>query len=111
MTLSIVVHDTTEVVDLVESGEVQIGMTGARIPGARVDYEPMGTDKLLLVCPVSHPLASEKGVSLERLTEEPFVVREQGSGTRLVFEHALREGGIEPNDLRVVLELATARRS
>ncbi len=108
VTLSVIVRDTAEVVDLIETGEAQLGMTGAQIPGSKAVYEVVGVDRLLLVCPTSHPLAKAKAVPLTRVAEEPFIVREEGSGTRLVFEEALREGGVEPGDLRVVLELATS---
>ncbi len=108
VTVSMVVRDTTEVVEMVESGEAQLGMTGARIPGSKVTYEPMGVDRLLLIGPPGHPLATKKAVPLADLVEEQFVARESGSGTRMVFEEALREGGVEPADLRVVLELSTS---
>ena len=34
-----------------------------------------------------------------------WVLRERGSGTRSMFEAALRQSGIKPSDLRVALEL------
>jgi DNA-binding transcriptional LysR family regulator len=106
--VSLRVHDTAEVVGLVESGEAHLGMTGAQVPGARVVFEPVGTDKLILVCPADSHLVGRKDLTLADVAEEPFIVREEGSGTRMIFEEALREGGIEPTELRVVLELGTS---
>ena len=106
--VSLRVHDTAEVVEAVESGDAHLGMTGARIPGARVTYEAMGTDNLVLVCPPDSHLVGAKELTLADVAEEPFIVREEGSGTRMIFEDTLRAGGIEPGELRVVLELGTS---
>lgn len=44
---------------------------------------------LVVVAPLRHPLAQEKDISLKRLVEEPFIMREPGSGTRRAFQKLL----------------------
>jgi DNA-binding transcriptional LysR family regulator len=44
---------------------------------------------LVVVAPRNHPLAKEKNISLKRLVEEPFIMREPGSGTRRAFQKLL----------------------
>ncbi|MHA1821816.1 MAG: LysR substrate-binding domain-containing protein [Promethearchaeota archaeon] len=59
------------------------------------DYESLtiGNDLILFICSKDHPLIKsheESGVSLEQLFEEyPFIMREQGSGTRKTFENSI----------------------
>lgn len=101
------VADTSEVVALVERGEAHLGMTGAEVHGARVDQERLGGDDLVMVCPVDHRLAGGSAAALADLVDEPFIMREQGSGTRMVFEDAMRTAGIDPGELRVLVELGT----
>jgi DNA-binding transcriptional LysR family regulator len=108
VTVSLRVHDSAEVVGRVESGEAHLGMTGARIPGGKVEYEEMGTDHLLMICPPDSPLAGRADVPLAEVAEYPFIVREHGSGTRMVFEQALRNGGVDPAELNVVMDLGTS---
>ena len=108
VSVSLRVYDSADVVTRVESGEAHLGMTGARLPHAKADFEQMGTDDLLMVCPPASPLAGGKGLTLAQVAERPFIVRETGSGTRLVFETALKEGGVDPADLQVVMELGTS---
>ncbi|HEY5548471.1 MAG TPA: selenium metabolism-associated LysR family transcriptional regulator [Coriobacteriia bacterium] len=108
VTVSLRVYDSADVVARVETGEAHLGMTGARIAGAKVEYEEMGTDRLVMICPVDDPLAGRAGIPLADIAESPFIVRETGSGTRMVFEQALREGGVDPSDLHVVMELGTS---
>ncbi|HEX9093960.1 MAG TPA: selenium metabolism-associated LysR family transcriptional regulator [Coriobacteriia bacterium] len=106
--VSLRVHDTAEVIELVESGEAHLGMTGAQMLGSRVVYEPVGTDSLVLVCAADSHLVGQAGLDLSDIAEEQFIMREEGSGTRMVFEDTLRAGGIDPADLRVVIELGTS---
>ena len=51
-----------------------------------------------VVAPPDHPLAGEKKIKLETLARERFLEREEGSGTRLVFDQMLAEENlhIEP---------------
>jgi DNA-binding transcriptional LysR family regulator len=45
-------------------------------------------------------------ISLEEVLEQPFILREQGSGTRQEFESALKKKGIDPdNTLNIVAEM------
>jgi DNA-binding transcriptional LysR family regulator len=108
VSVSLRVYDSADVAARVESGAAHLGMTGARLPHAKVDFEPMGADDLVLVCPPANPLAGRRDVTLAQLAEFPFIVRETGSGTRIVFEQALRDGGVDPNELEVVMELGTS---
>lgn len=101
------VYDSAEVVDRVQSGEADLGMTGAEVRGARVTYEQLGTDELALICAADHPLAEREDVSFADIAEEPFIVRETGSGTRMTAEAAIRRSGVDPADLNVVIELGT----
>lgn len=48
---------------------------------------------LVVIAPPGHALAHKKQIPFERLQEETFVVREQGSGTRIAMERYFAERG------------------
>jgi len=52
---------------------------------------------LVVLASRNHPLAREKSIPLKRLAEEPFLVREPGSGTRQAFERLMRKNGLKVN--------------
>lgn len=108
VTVSLRIYDTTDVVARVESGEAHLGLTGARVPGAKVVYEECGSDELIVIAPPGHPLAGRRSVPLDELAREPFIEREAGSGTRMVLEETLRLAGIDASGLRIVMELGTS---
>ncbi len=68
-------------------------------PPAQMDLclEPFMDNPLVVVCRHDRPLATEKNVSLKRLAREPFIMREQGSGTRKAVEELFVKSEIKPN--------------
>ncbi|MHB8534004.1 MAG: LysR substrate-binding domain-containing protein [Sulfuricaulis sp.] len=71
------------IVDLVIMGQ----------PPAAADVEAVIflENPLVIVAPPDHPLAREKKISLTRLQDEVFLVREPGSGTRIAMERFFAE--------------------
>jgi len=105
--VSIAVMDTAQVVEAVEDGLAGLGSTGAMIKGSKVTFEELADDDLLLICPPEHRLATASDVTLNQIVEQPFIMREEGSGTRIVIEETLRDFGVDPGDLNVVTELGS----
>lgn len=105
--VTITVHDTAEVIEAVESGHANFGVTGAIVKGAKVSFEPIGTDELVVICAPESPLAKRKAVPLADLTDADWIMRESGSGTRQVSEAFLAENGLDPAELRIAVELGT----
>ena len=64
-------------------------------------------DELVVVCAPRSALAKFRRLAPEQLMAQPFVRRESGSGTREFADRYLREHGISPDDLDVVMELGS----
>jgi DNA-binding transcriptional LysR family regulator len=64
-------------------------------------------DELQVVCAPSHPLARAKTLTLETLTEHPYISREPGSGTREVIDHHLEKSGLSPDSLQTIMEASS----
>jgi len=43
-----------------------------------------------------HPLAASRAIPFARLAEEPFLMREEGSGTRMIVERTFGRSGLQP---------------
>jgi len=59
---------------------------------------------LVVLAPRSHPLAQEKNIPLERIAEEPFIMREPGSGTRKTVQKLFDAHGLT---MKVKLDLSS----
>lgn len=49
---------------------------------------------LVLIAPHDHPLASREQIAMAELQKERFLLREQGSATRMMFDRWLQEQGL-----------------
>lgn len=67
-------------------------------------FEPFVANPLVVMAARNHPLAAETGISLARIAEEPFIIREQGSGTRMAVETLFTGRGLKP---RIRMELGS----
>ena len=64
-------------------------------------------EDLVLVTPVSGPLAAPATYTLETLRKVPLILREPGSGTRMVVEETLRSHGLRLSDLQLAMEMSS----
>lgn len=69
-----------------------------------VEFEPFLLNPIVIVAPRTHPLVTEKAIPLSRLAQEPFIMREAGSGTRMAIERFFKEHGVA---LKVRMELGS----
>lgn len=69
-----------------------------------IQVEPFLENPLVVLAASNHPLVMEKNVSPQRLAEEPFLMREPGSGIRLATEQFFGERGLQ---LKVRMELGS----
>ncbi|MES1025355.1 LysR substrate-binding domain-containing protein [Gloeocapsa sp. BRSZ] len=69
-----------------------------------VVFQPFLDNPLVVLAPANHPLANEKHISLLRLAEEPFIMREPGSGTRKAVQKLFAAHEIS---VKVKLELGS----
>ncbi len=58
--------------------------------------EPFLPDEIVLVASPEHPLAGVARIPVGRLRDEVFVLREEGSGTRLAFEEFCHAHRLQP---------------
>jgi DNA-binding transcriptional LysR family regulator len=101
------ISDTNRVIEQLLAGQIELGFVGAKVEDSRVEYSPIAKDELVLVAPALCPWIRGASVAVKKLTEIPFVLREEGSGTRMVLEKIMRSQGISIGDLRVVAKLGS----
>ena len=102
--ISLSVHDTQSVIDLVAERELELGIVGAARRHRSVKFEPFFEDEVILACPPGHRFAG-RTVSLDELRSEQLVVMQEGAGVRQIVEDELRVLGTRLRDLDVRLEL------
>ena len=101
------ITDSADVADLITSRNVELGFTGTPPDNAKCVSREFADDRLVLITPNEPQYARylASGFPVRRITEEPFISREAGSGTRRETELFLREMGVDPATLQIAVEV------
>jgi DNA-binding transcriptional LysR family regulator len=105
--ISLKIADTKEVIQYVLQDQVEFGVIGAKLNHPSLHYEKYEEDQIIVVAPSEHPLTRKKRVNLDELLKEPWIIREEGSGTRIAVERALRRKGRTLKQFNVVIEMGS----
>lgn len=84
--ITLSVGNRTDTVDLLRDYEIDFAIMGRPPRDFAIEAETFGRHPLVLIAAPGHPLAGKRKVSRAELAEQAFLVREEGSGTRAVFE-------------------------
>ncbi len=80
-----------------EENQTDLVIMGRPPEGLDLVTEAFMDNPLVVIAPPGHPMVRRSRIPLKDLEEEPFVVREPGSGTRIAMERAFRERGVSLN--------------
>lgn len=105
ISLNLTIGNTATVAAAVHEGIVDLGFVEGRVSDAALVIEQVGADEMTLVVSPGHPWAGRSLVEVREFSSTPWILREQGSGTRALLEDALAEAGLSLADLTVTLEL------
>ena len=72
--------------------------------GPEVEAYPFAPNPLVIMAPRDHPLVGMKKIPLSQIAQEPFIIREPGSGIRDATFRTFNKYGLQP---RVRMELGS----
>lgn len=101
------IHNTYQIKQKILKQYIDIGIVESDVSQEGLFRQPVFSDELLLVVPPDHPWADQASMPIEEFLHEPFLIREPGSGSRLVFEQALMDAGYSVEELHVIMEISS----
>src|SRR5271166_1789887 len=99
------IGNSTQVAAAIHAGTADLGFVEGEVLDPALVSRPVARDQMIVVVGADHPWASRKIVKAAEIADTEWVLREQGSGTRSVFEQALTGLGVRLTDLRIAMEL------
>lgn len=98
------VTNRDRVFERIKQGEDDLYIMG-HLPGEKdLVTIPFAPNPMVVVASKDHPLTREQDISLERLAQEPLILREPGSGIRDITMRVFREHNLNP---KVRMELGS----
>lgn len=107
--VSLRVAGSGQVFQWLKDREIDICITGSAASGNWLICKPWIDDELVLIVSPGHPWTKKGSAGIEEMMQEPFILREAGSGTRRSFEQKIIQGGFDPAGLNLCMELGSTR--
>jgi len=95
--IALQVTNRKQVLDRLSENVDDLYILGQPPEGLDINLRPILENALVAIAPSDHPLAGQKNIPLQRLAQEPFIIREAGSGTRMAVEQFFAENRVEMN--------------
>jgi DNA-binding transcriptional LysR family regulator len=105
--ISVLAGDTAQIINKVEDGEAEIGIVGARTKNGKILQEKLLDDEMKLIVPYSHKWADRDEVDSCMLFEDPFLVREEGSGTWKSILQSMENVKLDPSNLKIAARMGS----
>jgi DNA-binding transcriptional LysR family regulator len=102
VTMHLRVGDSSAIIRMVEQGELMVGVVGAQDEGSDLVYQQLFTDNLVIIAAPSLLQRKDK-LGLDEVLSLPWIMREQGSGTRKSLERSLTRIGADLRNLKTVV--------
>jgi DNA-binding transcriptional LysR family regulator len=94
--------NTRSVLRMLLESRADVALVEGPVSHASVEVHPWRDDELVIIAPPDHQLLARNDVDVAMLANESFLVREPGSGTRVVSARALALHGVRlTNTMRV----------
>ncbi len=103
--ITLEIYNTHQVEENVLNKRLDLGLVESKIDHSELYFQSFLEDELVVVVPSNHRFATRDAISIDELKEEPFIIREAGSGSRLVFEQALIDAEYDIENLDIIMEI------
>lgn len=100
--VTLVVGDTAEILSKTVAGRIEMSIVGAISKEKTLQQTNLISDEMVLVAPSTHKWSRRRRIKIPELIKEPFIIREEGSGTLKSIEQALNKKNLSVRDLNVV---------
>ncbi len=100
--ISLEVGNREQILDRMSNNMDDLYLVGKPPESSELDFQPYLENPMVVVAPIDHALAVRKSIPLAEIAEHPFIIRERGSGTRIVVEKLFSEAG-HPLNIRMEL--------
>ncbi|MBX3640089.1 MAG: LysR family transcriptional regulator [Nitrosomonas sp.] len=97
ITVSLNVSNRESVLKQLDDNVIDLAIMGQPPEGLDIVSQSFMENPLVVVAPPNHPLCRKTKISVKRLSQEVFLVREPGSGTRSAMERFFKQHGARIN--------------
>lgn len=103
----LIVANSEQIETRVAAHSLDLGLIEAPAKISGIASEACGHDELVVICAPDYPLPSAKSIAAKTLVDYEYIAREPGSGTRQSSDDYFRAHKIDPQSLKLQMELGS----
>ncbi|WP_047151142.1 LysR family transcriptional regulator [Aneurinibacillus tyrosinisolvens] len=92
--VEVTVGNTESIARAVKLLQMDVGLIEGQTNDKDLQITPFMQDEMVLVVPTNHPLAAFKMIDADKLHDCTWIVREEGSGTRVYTDYVIENFGL-----------------
>lgn len=105
--LSLLNGNTQQIETALLDKKIELGFVEGKTRNTQLRYTTFLEDEMVIVAHTRQPLATNSSLTVQQLASMPLVLRERGSGSLEVVEHALSAHGIRLDSMNMVMHLGS----
>lgn len=102
VTLSLEISDTKKIIAGIIDGLIEVAIVGAKTNDKNIFQEAIIEDQMCLIVNGDHKWNKRKTITFDMMKDEPFISREEGSGTLKSLHLSLANAGFDYSGLNLV---------
>jgi DNA-binding transcriptional LysR family regulator len=95
-------HDSHDVIDKINKGEIDFGIVGQKLSIPNVEYIEIMGDAIVLVASKDF---KKDFINIDEVKDIPLIIREEGSATRSILLEKLAEHNVYMENLNIIAEI------
>lgn len=99
--VQLIIGNTKSIVDSLNEGNIDVALVEGNVKKQKLSVEKLMSDEMVPIFSPQHPWAKRSTVSILEVKKEPFISREEGSGTRQLIEKFFIKHGIHPQNIKI----------
>jgi DNA-binding transcriptional LysR family regulator len=107
--ITLKIGDTRAIIEGILGGELELGVVGAKSEERAIIQERLIEDEMRLIVPCDHKWIERSHVRIEEVKTEPFIAREEGSGTLKSIDISLRKAGHRIDDFNLMARMGSTQ--
>ena len=87
--IKVTIENSDKIQQLILDNQIDIGLIEGSIKDKNIVFEKIKDDSLVFICSKNHPFKNKKNIDPKLLENHHFILREQGSASRDIFESSM----------------------
>ena len=108
ISIKLAISDSREIESRILDGTFEMGVVGSKNSSDNLIYNKLWDDELVLAVSAGHRWSGKNNISIQEISEEPFILREEGSGTLRIITDYFNSISFDMGSLKTVARFGSS---